>query len=164
MMVVATNDESLETKLALQDVVLEVRVLASLRVVCLVVRAHDCASAGADGVGKGPEVQLVQSLVIDVGADGIDKALVLEVAGLAEVLLLVEDEVLAASNDTGVLDTTHCLSGGMTSQVRIGGKALPVALHIDQLNSISKSWRTYAALGVAAERAQSRTKLNINTL
>jgi hypothetical protein len=125
----ATNDESLETKLSLQDVVLEVRVLASLRVVRLVVRAHNCASASADSIGKRPQVQLVQSLVVDVGADGINEALVLEVAGLAEVLLLVEDKVLAASNDTSILDTAHSLGSGMASQVWIGGETLPVALN-----------------------------------
>ena len=70
----------------------------------------------------------MQSLVVDVGADGINEALVLEVAGLAEVLLLVENKVLAASNDTSVLDSANCLGSSMASQVWVGGEAFPIAL------------------------------------
>ena len=54
-----THDEALETELILEDVVLEVRVLASIAVVDLVVGAHDRASACADGLGKRPDVKLV---------------------------------------------------------------------------------------------------------
>lgn len=122
------HDETLEAKLALEDVVLEIRVLAGLRVVDLVVRAHDGTRAGADGVSKGPQVQLVQSLVVQVGADGIDKAKVSEIAGLAEMLLLVHNEVLGAGNDTSILDTANGFSNCYTRENRIGAKALPVTL------------------------------------
>ena len=54
-----TDDETLETKFVLEDVVLEVRVLASVAVVDLVVRAHDGASACADGFGERPHVKFV---------------------------------------------------------------------------------------------------------
>jgi hypothetical protein len=53
------HDESLETKLVLEDVVLEVRVLASVAVVDLVVRAHDRACASTHGIGERPYVELV---------------------------------------------------------------------------------------------------------
>lgn len=122
------HDETLETKLALQDVVLEVRVLAGLRVVDLVVRAHDGTSTGADSIGKGPQVELVQSLVVNIGADGIDEAKVLKVAGLAEVLLLVQNKVLGASNDTSILNTTDGFSNCNTSENRVWAEAFPVAL------------------------------------
>ena len=122
------HDESLEAKLTLQDVVLEVRVLADLGVVDLVVRAHDGSSSSTDGVGERPQVELVQSLVIQVGADGIDEAKVLKVTGLAEVLLLVHDEVLGAGNDTSVLDTADGVGDGMASQHWIRGETFPVTL------------------------------------
>jgi hypothetical protein len=48
------HDETLEAKLALQDIVLKVRVLANLRVVDLVVAAHDRTSSGANGVSERP--------------------------------------------------------------------------------------------------------------
>jgi len=53
----------LETKLILEDVVLEVGVLASIAVVDLVVGAHDGASACADGLSKWPDVELVLEIV-----------------------------------------------------------------------------------------------------
>ena len=58
-----THDEALETELILEDVVLEVRVLASIAVVDLVVGAHNRASACADGFGKRPDVKLVLEAV-----------------------------------------------------------------------------------------------------
>jgi len=57
------DDETLETKFVLEDVVLEVGVLASVAVVDLVVRAHDRASAGADSIGERPYVKLVLIIV-----------------------------------------------------------------------------------------------------
>jgi hypothetical protein len=58
-----THDEALETKLILEDVVLEVRVLASIAVVDLVVGAHNRASACADGLSKRPDVKFVLKIV-----------------------------------------------------------------------------------------------------
>ena len=118
----------MEAKLALHDVVLEVRVLADLGVVDLVVRAHDGSSSSTDGVGERPQVELVQSLVVQVGADGIDEAKVLEVTGLAEVLLLVHNEVLGACDDTSVLDTADSVGDSMTSQDWVRGETFPVTL------------------------------------
>jgi len=101
------HDETLETKLTLEKIVLKVTVPASVGVVDLVVRAHDGTSAGADGVSERPQVQLVQSNVINVRANGlVDGATGLS-AALTEMLLLVEDEVLCASNDASILDTFH---------------------------------------------------------
>lgn len=57
------HDEALETKLVFEDVVLEVRVLASIAVVDLVVGAHNRTSACADGFGKWPDVKLVLATV-----------------------------------------------------------------------------------------------------
>jgi hypothetical protein len=53
------HDETLEPKFVLEDVVVQVGVLAGVAVVDLVVRAHDRASACADSLGEGPEVELV---------------------------------------------------------------------------------------------------------
>ena len=57
------DDETLETKFVLEDVVLEVGVLASIAVVDLVVRAHDRASAGTDSIGEWPYVKLVLIII-----------------------------------------------------------------------------------------------------
>ena len=122
------HDETLEAKLALENVVLEVRVLAGLRVVDLVVGAHDGTSTGTDSISKRPQIQLVQSLVIDVGADGVDEAKVLEIAGLAEVLLLIENEVLGAGNDFGILDTANGFANCDAGKNRVRPEAFPVAL------------------------------------
>lgn len=46
------HDETLETELALENVVLQIRVLAHLRVVRLVVGAHDTTSASADSYAR----------------------------------------------------------------------------------------------------------------
>ena len=159
------HDESLEAELTLQDVVLEVRVLADLRIVDLVVGAHDGASTGADGVGKRPEVQLVERLVVDVGADGIDKAKVLKDAGLAEVLLLVHEEVLGAGNDACILDTTDGVGNSNARQDGVRREAFPVALVIRQRQShMLGEFSTYTSLGVAAKRTNGRTELDIDTL
>ena len=58
-----TDNETLETKFILEDVVLKVGVLASVAVVDLVVGAHDRASAGADSIGERPCVELVLTIV-----------------------------------------------------------------------------------------------------
>jgi hypothetical protein len=63
-----THDETLETKLILEDVVLEVGVLASVAVVDLVIGAHDRASACADGFGEGPYVEFVLLMVSQIPA------------------------------------------------------------------------------------------------
>jgi hypothetical protein len=57
------HDETLETELVLEDVVLEVGVLASVAVVDLVVGAHDRAGACADSLSEGPNVELVLAIV-----------------------------------------------------------------------------------------------------
>lgn len=66
-----THDESLETKLILEDVVLKVGVLASVAVVDLVVGAHDRASACADGLSKWPDVKLVLIAVSEALQNGL---------------------------------------------------------------------------------------------
>ena len=58
-----TDNETLETKFVLEDVVLKVGVLASVAVVDLVVGAHDRASAGADSIGERPCVKLVLIII-----------------------------------------------------------------------------------------------------
>lgn len=111
------DDETLETKFVLEDVVLEVGVLASVAVVDLVVSAHDRASAGADSIGERPCVKLVlmiisgilkyclistyQSDIVNVRGDGLADV----GSTLAEVFLLIADVVLGASNDTSLLNT-----------------------------------------------------------
>ena len=70
----------------------------------------------------------MQSLVVQVGAERVDETKVFELTGLAEVLLLVQDVVLGASNDTSILNTAYGLGNGMTGEVWVRRKALPVTL------------------------------------
>ena len=64
-----TDNETLETKFVLEDVVLKVGVLASVAVVDLVVSAHDRAGAGANCIGEGPYVKLVLVVVSKILKD-----------------------------------------------------------------------------------------------
>jgi hypothetical protein len=83
------DDRALEVELLLDEPVEELRVRAALRLVDLVVRAHDRRDARVDGLGERPEVELVHRAVVDVGR--------VDLRGLrsaAVVLLLVCDQVL----------------------------------------------------------------------
>jgi len=88
------HDEAVKGELALEDAVHELAVLAAVRVVDAVVGAHDGGDAGADAVHEGPEVVLVQRLVVEVGRGGLDAEI-----GAAVRLLLVGDEVLGTGSD-----------------------------------------------------------------
>jgi hypothetical protein len=111
------HDETLETEFVLEDVVLEVGVLASVTVVDLVVRAHDRACASTHGIGERPYVKLVlgnvsmcswtvctrstnQSNVVKVRRDGLADV----GSTLAEVFLFVGKVMFCASDDTSFLD------------------------------------------------------------
>ena len=91
-----THDETLEAKLSLEDAVHELRVLAPVRVVDLVVRAHERSDTSADGISKWPCVKFVQGTVIHVGGGGLGdvEAVAAGLPGLTEVLLLVGEPVL----------------------------------------------------------------------
>lgn len=89
----------------------------------------------------------MKCLVIHIGADSIDKTKVLEVSRRAEVLLLVQDVVLGASNDTSILDTLDSLGNSNARKNRVRAEAFPVA----------------STLGVPAKRADHGAKLNIDT-
>ena len=68
--------------------------------------------------------------------------------GLAEVFLLITDEVLCASNDTSILDTVDVLSDSNTRQDRVRGETLPVT----------------ATLGTATKRTNNGAELHVDTL
>lgn len=91
-----THDKTLETKLGLKDTVHELRVLAAVRVVDLIVRTHERSDTGADCVSEWPCVELVQCAVVHVGGGGLGdvEAVAGGFAGLTEVLLLVGNPVL----------------------------------------------------------------------
>ena len=86
------HDEAVETQLRLEDAVEQLVVGAGVGVVDAVVRAHDGGDAGAHAVHEGPQVQLAQRAVIDVGGLGLNAVVVAAVG-----LLLIPDEML----DTG---------------------------------------------------------------
>lgn len=72
----------------------------------------------------------MKGLVVNVGADGIDKVVVFECAGLAEVLLFIHDEVLGASNNTCILNTADGVGNSNAGQDGVGREAFPVTLYM----------------------------------
>ena len=63
-------------------------------VVQAIIRAHDICSPSMHTVSKGPEVELVQGLIINVGREGLDVMIFRVYAGIAVQFLLVANEVL----------------------------------------------------------------------
>ena len=109
------HDVARETELVFQDAIEDLVVLARPRAVNLVVRAHDGGDVGVDGVGKGPEVQLVEGAVVDVAAHG-----------LAVALLLVGDVVLDGRLDAPGLDRLDGDGCGDALEIGVGAEAFPV--------------------------------------
>jgi hypothetical protein len=155
------NDEALESEFRFEDLVQEVRVLAlklisnasshkftpctyDVAVIGLVVRAHDTAGTSTDSISKGPDVKLVQSDIVDIGRNSIRDVR----TSLSEMLLLVEDVMLGASNDTSILDTHDGLCVEDTRENGVGTKAFPVA----------------TTFGTATKRANDRAEHDIDTL
>lgn len=88
--------------------------------------------------------------VVNVGAErlGDIKPVALCFRSLTEVLLLVQNIVLGASNDTGILDALDGLGYHKASERRIGRETLPVS----------------ATIRVSAERTGNRAQLHIDAL
>lgn len=91
-----THNETLKAKLGLENTVHELRVLAAVGVVDLVVGAHERSNSGADGIGKWPRIQLMESAVVHVGGQGFAdiKTVADRLWSLTEVLLFIGNEVL----------------------------------------------------------------------
>jgi hypothetical protein len=70
-----TDDEAFKSQLGLQPSIQCLTVLAPVRVVQSVVRAHDGSGTSSHGVGKRPEIDLVNGLVIDITTDGGDRVI-----------------------------------------------------------------------------------------
>ena len=139
------HDEALEAHLVLQHAAEQLGVSAGGRVVDHVVRAHDASDARAHGVGEGPAVDLVQRAVIHVAGERAGEP---GLARLAEVLLLVGDEVLDGGHDVLALDAADGLGARDALEVRVRAEALPVA----------------AAGGHAAERADAGAQQDVDAL
>jgi hypothetical protein len=151
----------LESEFGLEDLVQEVRVLTlysvsdalshklppctyDVAVVGLVVRTHDTTSTSTNSISKRPDVKLVQSDIVDIGRDSIRDIR----TSLSEVLLLVEDVMLGASNDTSILDTHNGLGVQDTRENWVRAEAFPVT----------------TTFGTAAERAHDGAEHDIYTL
>jgi hypothetical protein len=81
--------ESIKRQLGLENAVHKLAILASVCAVNAVVRAHDRGDTSSDAVDKGPEVVLVQSLVVDVGGNSLDSEV-----RTSESLLFIGDKML----------------------------------------------------------------------
>lgn len=125
------HDVALEAELGLQDAVQGLGVLAGVGAVDALVAAHDTGDTSANGVGEGPDVELVDGTVFDVGRDGhllLFVGLVVGIEGVLRValsLLLVHDPVLGRSLNTDALNTKNGLLHGNTSEVWVRREALP---------------------------------------
>lgn len=64
------HNETLKSQLGLQQVIHRLAILASKRIINTIIGAHDAAGARLDRIDKGPEVQLMNSFVVDVGGNG----------------------------------------------------------------------------------------------
>jgi hypothetical protein len=96
-----THDEAFESQLGLQPSVQRLTVLAPVRVIQPIVRAHDGSGTGAHSICKGPEINLVNRLVIDVAAAGGNRVVVGVDGRITVQLLLVSDVVLSNRSDDG---------------------------------------------------------------
>jgi hypothetical protein len=151
----------LESEFRLEDLVQQVRVLAlytvsnapsrkltpctyDVAVVGLVVRAHDTTSTSTNSISKRPDIKLVQSDIVDIGRNSIRDVR----TSLSEVLLLVENVMLGASNDTSILDTHNGLGVQDSRENGVRAEAFPVT----------------TTFGTAAERANDGPEHDIHTL
>jgi hypothetical protein len=66
-----THNKALESQFVLQEVVEKLRILAGIRVVDLVVRAHDGAYTSADRISEWPQVEFVHGNIVDIGRDSL---------------------------------------------------------------------------------------------
>lgn len=109
------HDVALEAKFVFEQLLHSVLILTGPASVDLVVRAHDRGDVGSDRVSKRPQVQLVQSPVVDVGAHRVPVQ-----------LLLVEQVVLGRGLDAHALLSLDGHLHGDAGEVRVDAEALPV--------------------------------------
>jgi hypothetical protein len=144
------DDWPLEVELLFDEPVQDLRVLARLSLVELIVRAHDGRHAGVDGLGEWPEVELVNRPVINVRGRNL-----LRLPAAAEVLLLVPDEVLSSPcelirlsterdvktnlrvrHDARALNAQDRLRTGDTRKIGICTKSLPITSTSGDTNQV----------------------------
>jgi len=114
------HNVSLETELSLEQTVLGSGVLASVRSVDPLVGAHEAGSAGLDGVGERPHVELVHGTVVNVGRDGslvLLGGVVRPVGRVTHGLLLIAHPVLRTSLHTCVLGSLNGLLHSHSAKV-----------------------------------------------
>lgn len=104
----------------------------------------------ANSIRKGPKVQLVKRLIVDIRAHTLSniKSIASSLSSLSEMLLLVTNVMLGASNNTSILDTLDRLRHKRTSQSRVRRETLPVS----------------ATVRRSAKRAGNRSQLDVDAL
>lgn len=108
--------EPLEPKLVLKQLIQDIRVLAAVRIIDLIVRAHDAPDTGAHGVCERPQIQFMHCFIIEVAADAA-----------AEVLLLVEHVVLDAGHHTRALRANDGFGHRHAAEIRVRPEGFEVA-------------------------------------
>jgi hypothetical protein len=100
------HDVALETEFGLEQTVLGCGVLAAVRTVDALVRAHEGGCLCLHGVGEWPHVELVHCTIVDVGRESTSRLYVRVVSAVLRIpldLLFIADPVLGASLHTRIL-------------------------------------------------------------
>jgi hypothetical protein len=85
---------TLETKLVFKETIQCLAVLASIRTIDPIVRAHERGDTALDSVLERPEIDLMHCAVIDVGRNGFDSLALIVGRRVALRFLLVSDIIL----------------------------------------------------------------------
>lgn len=107
----------------------QITVLTGLRIIDEIVAAHDGSHTSLDSICKGPNVELVQSLVIDVGRARLSdvEAVISGLGDLAEVFLLIAHIVFGARLNTCTLDASDGVGEQLASEIGVRPEAFPIA-------------------------------------
>jgi hypothetical protein len=122
-----THDVALEPKLAFENTVEQLGVLAAVRLVNAVVRAHHRSHTRLYSIGEWPKVEFMHGTVIDVGGDSKDGFTFIVGCGIPLRLLLVADVVLTTCLGTYALHTFDRQRVCRASEVRVWRETLPIA-------------------------------------
>jgi hypothetical protein len=145
-----TYDEALETQFFLQDTIQELAVLASVRVVDSLVRAHQGACSFTQSIHEWPSVQLVQCAVIYIGRDSLAF-----ITGASPVFLFLSKPVLptsSASVSSQSENTIYLWCSNHTLFLRASGN--------EASSNSSKIWIRSKAFPVAASSYYSSDRTN----
>ena len=117
---------TLESKLILQYTIESLAVLATIRPIDPVVRAHERSHTTLDSVLEGPKIEFMHGAIVNVARDSLDRLASRPVdTWIALRLLLVADVMLGAGLDTRGLHPLDRLGEELTSEERVWRETFP---------------------------------------